>query len=169
MLKSLGPRMERGWGVLMMLGVAVATTTSSLPQTRSYEVAVSHAVDLYNQKAPGDSLFRLLEADPQPGWDENSQSTQELNFLIKETVCPVSEKAVTEQCDFKEDGLVRDCSGYIFPEQQLATILITCDTVAEEPTRVRRSRFGRFFKKVRKQLGRVLRHSRITLGGRMRF
>ncbi|TFK05563.1 tektin-3 [Platysternon megacephalum] len=73
--------------------------------------------------------------------DENSQSTQEPNFLIKETVCLVSEKAVTEQCDFEEDG----------------------------PTCVRRSRFGRFFKKVRKQLGRVLRNSRITLGGRMRF
>ncbi|KAH1176773.1 hypothetical protein KIL84_010475 [Mauremys mutica] len=28
--------------------------------------------------------------------------------------------------------MVRDCSGYIFPEQQPATNLITCDTVAEE-------------------------------------
>uniref|UniRef100_A0A8C0H9Z5 Uncharacterized protein n=1 Tax=Chelonoidis abingdonii TaxID=106734 RepID=A0A8C0H9Z5_CHEAB len=65
-----------------------------------------------------------------------TKNSKKLNFLIKETMCLVSEKAVMEQCNFKGDGLARDYSGYIFPEQQLAINLITCDTVAEEVRKV---------------------------------
>lgn len=63
--------MESCWGVLMMLGVAVATTTSPPPpqqQMLSYEEAVSLAIDLYNQEPHIDFAFRLLEAEAQPDW-----------------------------------------------------------------------------------------------------
>uniref|UniRef100_A0A670ZL26 Vipericidin n=1 Tax=Pseudonaja textilis TaxID=8673 RepID=A0A670ZL26_PSETE len=39
--------------------------------------------------------------------DPYSESNQELNFTIKETVCPAEEEFSMEECDFKENG-VRD-------------------------------------------------------------
>uniref|UniRef100_A0A8C6XU16 Vipericidin n=1 Tax=Naja naja TaxID=35670 RepID=A0A8C6XU16_NAJNA len=37
--------------------------------------------------------------------DTNSKGTQELNFTIKETVCPAKEEASLDKCDFKEGGV----------------------------------------------------------------
>lgn len=37
--------------------------------------------------------------------DPNSEETQELKFIIKETVCPPEEEGSLDKCDFKEDGV----------------------------------------------------------------
>nr|XP_006114480.1 cathelicidin-related peptide Bf-CRAMP-like [Pelodiscus sinensis]AWW22371.1 cathelicidin-like peptide 2 [Pelodiscus sinensis] len=152
------------WALLLVLGVAIATTPSPPPGTLSYKEAVSRAVGLYNQRAAGDSHFRLLRADSPSGWDGNSPGVRELHFLVKETVCLGSERAAMEECDFKEDGRVRRCSGYVSSEQWPATILITCDPAAEAPARVRRASCGRPYKTRRQPTRHVRRHHRMTAG-----
>ncbi|EMP29519.1 hypothetical protein UY3_13361 [Chelonia mydas] len=133
-LQGLGSRMESCWGVLMMLGVAVATTTSPPPQQQmlSYEEAVSLAIDLYNQEPHIDFAFRLLEAEAQPDWAATNETLQLLEFTVKETECPVSENLLLDECDFRSNGVVRACSGTISTEPEAPLVLLTCDTVAQE-------------------------------------
>uniref|UniRef100_A0A8C3RZG9 Vipericidin n=1 Tax=Chelydra serpentina TaxID=8475 RepID=A0A8C3RZG9_CHESE len=123
--------MESCWGVLMLLGVAVATTTSPPPpqQMLSYEEAVSLAIDLYNQGPDIDFAFRLLEAEAQPDW---VKGVCRLEFTVKETECPVSENLLLDQCNFRGNGVVRACSGTISTDPQAPLVLLTCDTVAQE-------------------------------------
>ncbi|XP_075775955.1 cathelicidin-2-like [Pelodiscus sinensis] len=101
-------------------------------------------------------------------WDDledgNSPGVRALHFLVKETVCLGSERAAMEECDFKEDGRVRRCSGYVSSEQGPATILITCDPAAEAPARVRRASCGRPYKTPRQPTRHVRRHRRMTAG-----
>ncbi|CAM4598232.1 unnamed protein product, partial [Lepidochelys kempii] len=49
-----------------------------------------------------------------------------MNFTIMETTCSASDKAPVEQCAFKENGLVRDCSGH-FTQEACPVLAITCD------------------------------------------
>ncbi|CAM4525265.1 unnamed protein product [Caretta caretta] len=126
--------MESCWGVLMMLGVAVATTASPPPpqQMLSYEEAVSLAIDLYNQEPHIDFAFRLLEAEAQPDWATTNETLQLLEFTVKETECPVSENLLLDECDFRSNGVVRACSGTVSTEPEAPLVLLTCDTVAQE-------------------------------------
>ncbi|KAK9395847.1 cathelicidin-related peptide Oh-Cath-like [Crotalus adamanteus] len=63
------------------------------------------------------------------GLDPNSEGTQELKFTIKETVCPVEEGRALEECDFKEDGVVRECTGNYFLGEKPPLAFVTCDAV----------------------------------------
>uniref|UniRef100_A0A8C6XTM2 Vipericidin n=1 Tax=Naja naja TaxID=35670 RepID=A0A8C6XTM2_NAJNA len=93
------------WKTLLVVGALTISGTSSFPhKPLTYEEAVDLAVSVYNSKSGEDSLYRLLEAVPAPMWDTNSKGTQELNFTIKETVCPAKEEASLDKCDFKEGG-----------------------------------------------------------------
>uniref|UniRef100_A0A8D0H531 Vipericidin n=1 Tax=Sphenodon punctatus TaxID=8508 RepID=A0A8D0H531_SPHPU len=122
------------WRVLLAI-IAATVAATSQHQTLSYEEAVSLAVDFYNQRPNGARVFRLLKAEPQPGWDMTSQSRQELNFTVQETECLASENRRVEECDFKENGLVQDCSGFFSTERACPTVIINCDTVAPEEMR----------------------------------
>ncbi|XP_063003644.1 cathelicidin-related peptide Oh-Cath-like [Elgaria multicarinata webbii] len=125
--------MERyTWRVLVTLGLVVAATALDPQQDAplSYEEAVSLGIDLYNQEPEVAFAFRLLEASPQPEWE--SQSLQKLQFTMKETKCPVSEEVWLEQCDFKDDGLVKECSGSLSVEEGAPVIQLNCETVAQE-------------------------------------
>ncbi|KAM7174335.1 cathelicidin-2-like [Macrochelys suwanniensis] len=157
--------MESCWGVLMLLGVAAATTTSPPPpqQMLSYEEAVSLAIDLYNQGPDIDFAFRLLEAEAQPDWAATNETLQQLEFTVKETECPVSENLLLDQCDFRGNGVVRECSGTISTDPQAPLVLLTCDTVAQEHNRVRRSRFRKLRRKIKKGLKKGIR--RLLAGG----
>ncbi|CAM4523821.1 unnamed protein product [Lepidochelys olivacea] len=158
--------MESCWGVLMMLGVAVATTASPpLPQQMlSYEEAVSLAIDVYNQEPHIDFAFRLLEAEAQPDWAATNETLQLLEFTVKETECPVSENLLLDECDFRSNGVVRACSGTISTEPEAPLVLLTCDTVAQERTRVRRSIFRKLRRKIKKGLKKGIQH--LLAGGR---
>ncbi|XP_044859061.1 cathelicidin-2-like [Mauremys mutica] len=139
--------METCLKVLLLVGVVTAAPAPSSSPLPTYEAAVLAAVEIYNQE-PGTTLaYRLLEAEPQPDWDVSSKTIQSLTFTVKETVCPASEKRNPNQCEFKEDGLVKDCSGFFSTEQDPPSFIIKCEEASEEPNVVTRSRWKRWGRK----------------------
>ncbi|KAL7977812.1 hypothetical protein Chor_010764 [Crotalus horridus] len=161
-------------------------------QLLSYDEAVSQGVVLYNSKAEEDSFYRLLEAVPQPEWvcilpvgslvyslrvntslmgcrvdpslckDPNSEGTQELKFTIKETVCPGGKEHSSDECDFKEDGVVRECTATYFLQEKPPMAFVTCNAVEgieeeeeeekeeEEDQPERFKKLKKLFKKIKK-------------------
>ncbi|XP_045713208.1 cathelicidin-5-like [Phyllostomus hastatus] len=106
------------WGrwslLLLLLGLAVPPATA---QDLSYNQAVLAAVDGYNQRSSEANLYRLLELDPQRPdadlWDDNPSTPKPVSFTLKETVCPRTTQLPPEQCEFKENGLVKQCVGTV--------------------------------------------------------
>ncbi|CAM4524092.1 unnamed protein product [Lepidochelys olivacea] len=152
-LNPTGHRMETCLKVLLIVGVVTAAPAPSSSPLPTHEDAVLAAVQLYNQEPDITLAYRLLEAEPQPDWDVSSKTIQPLTFTVQETVCPVKEKRDISQCEFKEDGLVKDCSGFFSTEQDPASVIIKCEEASEEPNIVTRGRWSRF----RKRAGRFLR------------
>lgn len=64
------PRMEGFfWKTLLLVGVLSASGHSAPSQRPlTYDEAVEQGVVIYNSKAEEDTLYRLLEAVPQPDW-----------------------------------------------------------------------------------------------------
>ncbi|KAM6450450.1 cathelicidin-related peptide Oh-Cath-like isoform 2-T2 [Liasis olivaceus] len=157
------------WRILLVAGALSASGAAPPPhKPLIYEKAVALGVELYNEKAGEDSRYRLLEAVPQPEWDPTSESTQELNFTIKETVCLVQEERAEDECDFKDNGLVKECSGYYFFDEMPPVAVLTCETVGgneeeteeekeeeKQPKRVKR--FKKFFRKIKKGFRKIFR------------
>ncbi|XP_033021924.1 uncharacterized protein LOC117056019 [Lacerta agilis] len=129
---------------LLLIGVVAAAPTARTPV--SYEQVVAAAVDTYNQEQNPEFAFRLLEAEPQPDWDASSETTQPIKFSIKETVCPTAEKKDVSQCEYKEDGLDRDCSGFYSTQQSPPLIIVQCEDVDQEMSRITRGRWRRFWR-----------------------
>ncbi|XP_038248398.1 cathelicidin-related peptide Oh-Cath-like isoform X1 [Dermochelys coriacea] len=141
----MGRRMETCCRPVLLLVIvaAAATAVPSQHKMLSYEEAIALAVDFYNKGSGIDHAFRLLKADPQPEWDMTSNPQQELKFMVKETVCSVSENLPRTECDFRDNGVVRDCSGFFSTLQKSPIVLISCNTVTQERTHIRRSRSPR--------------------------
>nr|XP_034985704.1 cathelicidin-B1-like [Zootoca vivipara] len=129
---------------LLLIGVVAAAPTARTPV--SYEQVVAAAVDTYNQEQNPEFAFRLLEPEPQPDWDASGETTQPVKFSIKETVCPTSEKKEVSQCEYKEDGLDRDCSGFYSTQQSPPLIIVQCEDVDQELSRITRGRWRRFWR-----------------------
>ncbi|KAM9163516.1 cathelicidin-2-like [Pangshura tecta] len=124
--------METCLKALLLVGVVTAAPAPSSSPLPTHEDVILAAVQIYNQE-PGTTLaYRLLEAEPQPDWDASSKTIQSLTFTVKETVCPVSENRDPNQCEFKEDGLVKDCSGFFSTEQDPPSIITKCEEASEE-------------------------------------
>nr|QED55075.1 cathelicidin family antimicrobial peptide CATH3 precursor [Chelonia mydas] len=140
--------METCLKVLLIVGAVTAAPAPSSSPLPSHEDAdaVLAAVQIYNQDPDITLAYRLLEAEPQPDWDVSSKTIQPLTFTVKETVCLVKEKRDISQCEFKEDGLVKDCSGFFSTEQDPASIIIKCEEASEEPNIVTRGRWKRFWR-----------------------
>ncbi|XP_044281064.1 cathelicidin antimicrobial peptide [Varanus komodoensis] len=138
--------------MLLLLGMVGAAPSTAPPS--SYDQVIAAAVDIYNQQQKPEYAFRLLEAEPQPDWNSSAQTNQVLRFSIKETVCRPSEKADLSQCDYKPDGVDRDCSGFYSPQQNPPTIMVQCEDVDQELDRVTRFRWRRFFRKAKRFLKR---------------
>nr|UXN85429.1 cathelicidin 1 [Alligator mississippiensis] len=156
-----------GWGVLLGLAMLVASASASQHKMLSYEEAVSLAVDFYNQEPGIDHAFRLLRADPQPAWDMTSKPRQELQFVVRETVCPRAQDPPASECDFKDNGLVRNCTGLFSMERESPTVIITCDTVTpEQHVRVTRSERRNGHKRRRGSGSRRGQYSSTKHGGR---
>ncbi|XP_033022220.1 cathelicidin-related peptide Oh-Cath-like [Lacerta agilis] len=140
------------WRVLVILGFSAAAVALA-PQrvALSYEEAVSLTAELYSQKAEVDFAFRLLEAKPQPDWDPRSEEPQDLEFTVKETTCSAAQLLTAADCDFKEDGVVKECSG-TFSNQQQAPVDLSCDPVGQKKRiRARRGAVRDFIKKAKKK------------------
>ncbi|XP_060104241.1 uncharacterized protein LOC132578319 [Heteronotia binoei] len=142
--------------ILLVLGFAMAASALSPTQEDiSYEEAVSLAINLYNQEPETAWAFRLLKAKPQPEWDPSIQSLQELEFTVQETTCPPSKHLNLDRCDFKDDGVVKECYGTIFSEQGAPVIQYLCETEGEGHIRVRRG-IRKVIRKVKKGIMRML-------------
>ncbi|XP_029142808.1 cathelicidin-related peptide Oh-Cath-like [Protobothrops mucrosquamatus] len=118
------------WKTLMLVGVLSVSGRPHLPhEPLTYDDALCLGVEIFNKKAGEGSLYRLLDGVPQPEWDPVSEGNQALNFTVKETVCPAEEGFSMDRCDFKEDGMVRQCTGYYFLEERPPVAVLTCHTV----------------------------------------
>ncbi|XP_034262044.2 cathelicidin-related peptide Oh-Cath-like [Pantherophis guttatus] len=131
------------WKTLLVVGALSASGHSALSQKLlTDDGAVEQGVANYNSKAQEDSLYQLLDAVPQPDWDPNSEGTQMLKFTIKETVCPAEEEGSLDKCDFKEDGVVRECTATYFLGENPPMAVLDCKAVGgmEEKRWKRRKR-----------------------------
>ncbi|XP_028934165.1 antibacterial peptide PMAP-36-like [Ornithorhynchus anatinus] len=117
-------------------------------QGLSHAEALAIAVDNYNQDSAEENVFRLLSAEPRPEWDADLGTPQVLNFTIQETVCPKAESPTPERCDFKADGLVKDCLGSISTGGGPPAVVVTCEP-KDGPTRTKR-----IFRKIMRRLRR---------------
>ncbi|XP_053118961.1 cathelicidin-2-like [Hemicordylus capensis] len=137
------------WALLLVLGVAVAAEPSQT-SALSFDEVIAASVDIYNQQQAPEFAFRLLEAEPQPDWNASSQAIRPLKFSIKETVCRVTENLDISKCDYKENGIERDCSAFYSNEQLPATVILQCEDVNKELDRITRSRWRRFWRKTKR-------------------
>ncbi|XP_037684928.1 cathelicidin antimicrobial peptide-like [Choloepus didactylus] len=117
--------------LLLLLGLVMPLATG---QTLSYQEAVLRAVDGLNQRSSDDNLYRLLKQDLQLEVDEDPDTPKPVSFTVKETVCPRTTRQPPEQCDFKENGLVKQCVGTVTLDQANGYFDINCDG----PQRVKR-------------------------------
>uniref|UniRef100_A0A8C8SWL1 Uncharacterized protein n=1 Tax=Pelusios castaneus TaxID=367368 RepID=A0A8C8SWL1_9SAUR len=130
--------MVSGWRLLFLLVTLASAVPVQRPQI--YDNAIAQAIDFYNQGPAVKNAFRLLTAASQPNQVDNGSSNplQQLNFTIMETTCLAADKTPLEQCDFKDNGLVRDCSGFFSTQQECPVLAITCDVAPPQPARVTR-------------------------------
>ncbi|XP_027788089.1 cathelicidin antimicrobial peptide-like isoform X2 [Marmota flaviventris] len=59
--------------------------------------------------------------------DEDPDTPKPVSFTVKETVCPKTTQQTLEQCDFKEDGLVKRCVGTVTLDPARDSFDINCD------------------------------------------
>ncbi|XP_057411077.1 antibacterial protein PR-39-like [Balaenoptera acutorostrata] len=119
---------------LLLLGLVVPSASA---QALSYREAVLRAVDRLNEQSSEANLYRLLELDPPPTADGDPDTPKPVSFTVKETVCPSTTQQPPEQCDFKENGLVKQCVGTVTLDQSKDQSDINCNEVQS----VRRIRF----------------------------
>ncbi|NWH50434.1 CTHL3 protein, partial [Fregata magnificens] len=128
--------MPSSWAlVLAVLGGACALPA---PAPLNYTQALAQAVDSFNQRPEVQNIFRLLSADPEPAPDIQLSSLQRLNFTIMETQCPVRLGARPDACEFKEDGLIKDCSAPVPRRDSRPVFDVTCVDSTVDPVRVKR-------------------------------
>ncbi|XP_028335357.1 antibacterial protein PR-39-like [Physeter macrocephalus] len=111
---------------LLLLGLVVPSAST---QTLSYREAVLHAVDRLNERSSEANLYRLLELDPPPKADQDLDTPKPVSFTVKETVCPRTTQQPPEQCDFKENGLVKQCVGTVTLDQSKDQFDINCNVL----------------------------------------
>ncbi|GAB0185104.1 cathelicidin-3-like [Grus americana] len=128
--------MPSSWAlVLAVLGGACALPA---PAPLAYTQALAQAVDSYNQRPEVQNVFRLLSADPEPTPDIQLSSLQHLNFTVMETRCPARSGARPDTCEFKEDGLIKDCSAPAPQPGSRPVLDVTCVDSTADPVRVKR-------------------------------
>ncbi|XP_070632863.1 prophenin and tritrpticin precursor isoform X1 [Bos indicus] len=62
--------------------------------------------------------------------DEDPDSPKRVSFRVKETVCSRTTQQPPEQCDFKENGLLKRCEGTVTLDQVRGNFDITCNNVS---------------------------------------
>nr|KAF6310193.1 cathelicidin antimicrobial peptide [Myotis myotis] len=122
------------WGrwplLLLLLGLAMPLPPAAA-QALSYQEAVRLAVQGFNQRSREASLYRLLQQDPQPQDDLNPDTPKPVSFTLKETVCPRTTRQPPEECDFKENGLVKVCGGTVTLDQDTDYYDVHCEEIKD--------------------------------------
>ncbi|NXY00119.1 CTHL3 protein, partial [Centropus bengalensis] len=119
--------------VLVVLG-----GTWALPAPLTYPQALALAVDSYNQRPEVEKVFRMLSATPEPSPDVQVSSLQNLNFTLMETQCPARSAVPPDSCDFKDDGVIKECSAPVPQRGSSAVLDVTCVESTVDPVRVKR-------------------------------
>ncbi|XP_074144783.1 cathelicidin-6-like isoform X1 [Sminthopsis crassicaudata] len=126
--------MERGWIMwlppLLLLFLSMVTPFAPA-QTLSYRNLVNRFIINYNKKSVSGNLFRLLALNLPPGINNDPSIPHPLNFTIMETVCPKTKPHNLDECNFKENGLVKECYGTISLEATRPSINISCGKPGE--------------------------------------
>ncbi|XP_074201075.1 antibacterial peptide PMAP-37-like isoform X3 [Camelus bactrianus] len=81
--------------------------------------------------------------------DEDLDAPKPVSFTVKETVCPRRTQLPPEQCDFKENGVVKQCLGTVNLYQLRDNFDITCNELQSVGL------FGRIRDSIRKRVNRV--------------
>ncbi|XP_066101180.1 cathelicidin antimicrobial peptide [Saccopteryx bilineata] len=150
-------RVSLSWGrwslLLLLLGLAVPPAAA---QALSYQEAVLRAVDGFNKRSSEDSLYRLLELDQLPPGDDDPNTPKIVSFAVKETVCSKTTRRPPEQCNFKENGLVKQCIGTVFLDRDNGYFDISCDELQNVIFGDLGSRLGQLIQKGKQKIGRII-------------
>ncbi|KAM9681634.1 cathelicidin-1 [Dama dama] len=115
----------RHWALwLPLLGLVLPSASA---QALSYREAVLRAVDQLNEQSSEPNIYRLLELDQPRQDDEDPDTPKRVSFRVKETVCSRTTQQPPEQCDFKENGLLKRCEGTVTLDQVRGNFDITCN------------------------------------------
>ncbi|XP_059967596.1 antibacterial peptide PMAP-37-like [Mesoplodon densirostris] len=109
---------------LLLLGLVVPSASA---RALSYKEVVIRALDQLNQRSSEANLYRLLVLDPPPRPDGDPGTLKPVSFTVKETVCPRTTQQPPEQCDFKENQLVKECAGTVTLDQSKDQFDINCN------------------------------------------
>ncbi|XP_074052133.1 cathelicidin antimicrobial peptide-like [Macrotis lagotis] len=149
-------RMQRGRTMqisLSVLGLLSLMTPLASAQDPTYQDLVNAFINDYNRKTESENLFHLSSLKLQPVEINDPATRQSISFTIKETVCLKTENKNPDDCDFKENGVVKECIGVINLDSTQRSFDVNCDG----PERIKR-RFGRLKNIVRKA-GRFLKNA----------
>ncbi|NXT56300.1 CTHL2 protein, partial [Pluvianellus socialis] len=80
---------------------------------------------------------------------------QGLNFTMMETECATSARLNLDDCDFKENGAIKECSGPVQFMQSSPEIDLRCNDASSNPVLIQRGRFGRFLSRIRRFRPRI--------------
>ncbi|XP_068918738.1 cathelicidin antimicrobial peptide-like [Petaurus breviceps papuanus] len=111
---------------LLVLGLLSLMTPLAYAQDQRYQDLVNRFIEEYNAKSGSENLFRLSILNLQFEENNDPATPRPLSFTIRETVCPNTENRNPEECDFKENGLVKECIGAITLDSP-RTSDISCD------------------------------------------
>ncbi|XP_020771557.2 cathelicidin-3-like [Odocoileus virginianus] len=109
---------------LLLLGLVLSFTSA---QALSYREAMLRVVDQFNEQSSEANLYSLLELDLPLKDVEDHSARKPVSFRVKETVCPRTSQQPPEQCDFKENGLVKQCVGTITLDQSNDQFDLNCN------------------------------------------
>ncbi|XP_050996333.1 cathelicidin antimicrobial peptide [Acomys russatus] len=129
--------------LLLLLGLGLPL---AIAQTPSYKEAVLRAVDGFNQQSSDTNLYRLLDLQSLPTEDEDPDTPKYVRFQVKETECDKTSQQLPEQCNFKDQGLVKQCTGTVTLDQATDAFDINCSENGAQPQR--------FFKKIAKKIAK---------------
>ncbi|XP_075273615.1 cathelicidin-2-like [Opisthocomus hoazin] len=138
--------------VLAVLGGARAPPA---PVPLAYSQALAQAVDSFNQRPEVQNLYRLLSADPEPSPGVDLSALPRLNLTLMETECAASARVNPNDCDFKENGAIKECAGPVQFLQSSPEIDLRCADASGDPALVQRGRFGRFLSRLRRIQPRI--------------
>ncbi|XP_015669791.1 cathelicidin-6 [Protobothrops mucrosquamatus] len=155
----------QGRALLILLGLALSTPGwTAEGESRGDRDALSSAVERYNSNSGLDSAFRLLQVKSQPDGAPSNPDLQKLELILKETTCPNSRGLNLDDCDFKENGVVKECSGTSSAQPGSPILQIDCDTISQGNRRVKRNgKVRKLLRKLKKILpggGSIIAHAK---------
>ncbi|XP_036595497.1 cathelin-like [Trichosurus vulpecula] len=159
-LEALWPKKMKGSTMqlpLLVLGLLSLMTPHAYGQDQRYQDLVNRFIQQYNKNSGSENLFRLSILDLQSGENNDPATPRLLSFTIRETVCPNTENRNPDECDFKENGVVKECVGAIALDSPNPSADISCDG----PEKIKRRSLRKRLKKLGKSIVKRLKNSNI--------